>query len=49
MGGSRQCFGMGKGQVCVFSQDKIEAQLIWYLDPKNTDPDVAEDNPEKPE
>ena len=34
MKGSRQCFGIGKEHVCVFSQDKIEAQLIWCVEPK---------------
>lgn len=36
---------MGKGHVCDFSQDKTEAQLIRCVEPKNTDPDAAEDNP----
>lgn len=33
----------------VFSHGKIEAQLIRCVEQKNTDPDVADDSPEKPE
>lgn len=49
MKGSPHCFDVGRGHVCVFSQDEIEAQLVQCLKQKNADPDVADDNPEKPE
>lgn len=45
----QHCFGMGRRHVCVFSWDEIEAQLIQCVEQKDADPDVADDNPEKPE
>lgn len=49
MKGSQQCFGMGRGHICVFSQDEIRAQLVQCVEQNNSGPDVADYNPEKPQ